>query len=252
MINPGLKRATAVSFVIHMAFISLMFVSIGRRSSFVMPQPYVVSLVSPAKSQVKASRIPPAKKDIPVVEEETPPEKAVAPPKPEGVRTVEKAPPKPAEDLTKYSEEKIAALKARKERERYLEDRKSALLSKQKLAQVKRLGEAKSRVTVTARPTAGGPAPEIGQGSIVGDYIQSVRSRIEQEWVLLKTSGKDLQAIITVRVLKNGALKITDFEQTSGDAIFDRSAVRAIERASPVPPPPYEMELGVRFIPADE
>ncbi len=256
MIEPGLKRAAKVSFILHMAFLSIMFISIGRRPNFTMPQPYQVNLVSPAESQPKASRVPPKKKDVPVVEEAAPatekaaPKKAVPPPKAERVRTVEKEPKKPAEDLTKYSEEKIAALRAKKDREEYLKDRISALRSKEKLARVKKLGEAKSSVEVTARPAAGVSAPEGADSPIVGSYIHTVRGLIEQEWVLIQPVTEEIYAVVNVRVMKNGVLKITGIEESSGNAIFDRSAVRAVEKASPVPPPPFELELGVRFIPA--
>ncbi len=248
MIESGLKRAATISFALHMAFIILTFFSIGRRATFVIPPPYVVSLVSPSENQGKTSRVPPAKKEIPAAKE-VPPAKKETTAEPKGVRTVEKAPPKPKEDLTKYSEEKIAALKAQKEREEYLADRKSALEAKQKLARVKELGQVKSAVSVTARPAQGVTGPETGDPSLAGDYINSVRTLIEQEWVLPEALGKDLQAIITVKILKNGGLKIIGFERTSGDAIFDNAAVKAINKANPVPPPPYEMELGIRFSP---
>ena len=41
-------------------------------------------------------------------------------------------------------------------------------------------------------------------------------------------------------------------KRPSGNALFDRNAERAIRKASPVPPPPYPMELGVNFYPAGE
>jgi len=38
-------------------------------------------------------------------------------------------------------------------------------------------------------------------------------------------------------------------EKSSGDLFFDRSALKAVTKASPVSPPPYEMEIGIRFFP---
>lgn len=259
MIEPGLKRVAALSFIIHMVFISLTFISIGRRTPFVMPQPYQVNLVSPSESQPKASRVPPKKKDVPVVEEEAAPapekaapKKAVPPPKAERVRTVEREPKKPAEDLTKYSEEKIAALRAKKDREEYLKDRISALRSKEKLARVKKLGEAKSSVEVTVRSLAGEPAPDVAEGFIVKGYTDMVSSLIKQEWVFMDSGVGEISTTISIKVMKNGTLRITNIESSSGNAIFDRSAVRAIEKTGQVPPPPYEMELGLRFCPGED
>ncbi|MEJ2323173.1 MAG: cell envelope integrity protein TolA [Nitrospirota bacterium] len=256
MIEPGLKRAAQVSFILHMAFLSIMFISIGRSPSFTMPQPYEVSLVSPPESHMKASRIPPAKSDVPVVEEKAAPEKVapkkeVPPPKAKGVRTVEREPKKAAEDLTKYSDEKIAALRAKRESEEYKRDRMNAIRAKEKLARVKKLGEAKSSVEVTARPAAGVSAPEGAGNAIMGSYIATVRGLIEQEWVLIQPAKEGVYAVVTVRVMRNGVLEVSGMERSSGDALFDRAALRAVEKASPVPPPPFELELGVRFIPAN-
>ena len=62
MIDPSLKKAAAVSFALHLLFTIFAFVTIGRAPTFVMPSPYVVSLVSPGKAALKASKIPPSKK----------------------------------------------------------------------------------------------------------------------------------------------------------------------------------------------
>jgi len=242
MIDPGLKKAAAVSFALHMLFTSLAFITIGRAHTLVMPSPYVVSLVSPGKSALKASMIPPSKKIIAPakVEEELPVEKP-------SVRAVKEPPEKV---LKKYSKKKIAELAAQKEQQKYLADRKSALLAKQKLARVKEISEAKSAVTVTAKPMGGGPGTVAG--TIVSNYTGMLSSLIQQEWVFFDTDSGNIFAIISVRISKNGALKITKVERASGNAIFDRSAIKAIQKASPVPPPPYEMELGIRFIPLSD
>jgi len=241
MMESGLKRAAAASFIVHLLFIAVMFVSIGRRAPFVMPEPYAVSLVSPSEFRARAARVAPAK--------EAP--RAAEKGEPEGVRAVEKAPPpkkapKPAENLTKYREDRIAALQAEKEREEYKAGRIREL---EKLARVKKLGEEKG-VSATARAVGGGPGIV---DAITGSYVDLVSSLIQQEWVfLLQPADSDLEAVVTVRVFKNGSLKITGIERSSGNAVFDRSAIRAVEKASPVPPPPFEMELGVRFIPMVE
>lgn len=229
MIESGLRKAAAVSFIIHLTLISVTFITIGRTRSFQMPSPYTVRLIAPEKSAVKALRVPPQKKEAA---------------QPKGVRAVKEPPPQKLKD---YVEEKIAALKTKREEQQYLADRLSAIEAKQKLAKVKAIGEQKATVEITTQ--AVGENAERVEGSIVSDYTTMVSSLIEQEWIYFDVKAEDISAIITVRVLKNGALEIKDMEQASGDAIFDRSAVRAINRASPVPPPPYEMELGVRFIP---
>jgi colicin import membrane protein len=231
MIEYGLKKAATVSFIVHLALISATFITIGRTPSFQMPSPYTVRLISPEKSAVKALRIPPEKTEATI---ET-----------KGVRAVKEPPPQKLKD---YSEKKIAALRAHQEREQYKADRLRAIEAKRKLAKVKDIGEEKAKVEVTAR--AVGEASEATEG-IIGEYSNMVSSLIQQEWIYFDVKTEDIFAIISVKVFKNGELKITEIARSSGDAIFDRSAVRAINKASPVPPPPYEMELGVRFIPIE-
>jgi TonB family protein len=48
---------------------------------------------------------------------------------------------------------------------------------------------------------------------------------------------------------KDGTLSGVKIEKASGDRFFDRSALNAVTKASPVSPPPYEMEIGIRFYP---
>ena len=105
MIDPSLKKAAAVSFALHMLFTSLAFITTGRAPTFVMPSPYVVSLVSPGKSALKASRIPPSKKIVAPapVEAELPVEKP-------SVKMVKEPPEKVSK---KYSNRKTHGRRAR-------------------------------------------------------------------------------------------------------------------------------------------
>jgi TonB family protein len=82
-----------------------------------------------------------------------------------------------------------------------------------------------------------------------GDYYLMVINKIKQQWIFPESIDKDLLAIITIRIAKDGSVTIGRIEQSSGNVLFDRSALRAISKASPLPPPPQEMEMGVRFRP---
>ena len=52
-----------------------------------------------------------------------------------------------------------------------------------------------------------------------------------------------------IKILKDGTTIVQNIEKSSGNSLFDRSALKALAKASPLPPPPYEMEIGVRFYP---
>lgn len=88
---------------------------------------------------------------------------------------------------------------------------------------------------------------EIGDESksskVAANYSGLVRARVESDWTLPEFAEKTgLEAIIVIKVLKNGEAVITQVEKSSGNSLFDRSAKRAINEASPFPPPPPEIE----------
>ncbi|BCB95123.1 hypothetical protein JZK55_00450 [Dissulfurispira thermophila] len=88
-----------------------------------------------------------------------------------------------------------------------------------------------------------------GNQAFGGDYYSTVINKIKQQWIFPESIDKDLLAIVTIKIAKDGSVTISKIERSSGNALFDRSALRAISKASPLPPPPQEIEIGVRFKP---
>jgi TolA protein len=90
-------------------------------------------------------------------------------------------------------------------------------------------------------------------------YYNLIWKRIRSVWVLPEAalSGqKNLEAIIGIRIGPNGQIEDVQFEKKSGNPVFDESALRAIQKANPLPPlpPGFEGErfdVGVRFTPSD-
>jgi len=86
-------------------------------------------------------------------------------------------------------------------------------------------------------------------------YYTAVYNKIYNSWVLPGYgSKKQLEAVVNIRIAKNGKILNTSFEQRSSNAYFDRSVLRAIKKADPLPPLPSGfnekyLELGIRFIP---
>ena len=85
-------------------------------------------------------------------------------------------------------------------------------------------------------------------------YFQMIQQRVKDEWAvpdaLLTEEG--LRAIIRVKIDKNGRILETKVEKSSGNPYFDRSALQAIARAEPLPPPPKgtaPVEIGLVFQP---
>jgi len=96
----------------------------------------------------------------------------------------------------------------------------------------------------TAQP---GPAFGSPNGEVTGadpgyaQYQSSVRSKIIREWIRASAGPDSEQAIrtrIQVRINASGQVISKSVVKSSGEESFDLSALRAIERASPLPPPP--------------
>ena len=81
------------------------------------------------------------------------------------------------------------------------------------------------------------------------DYYARITKEIWQQWIFPETGDKNLEAIISIRIMRDGTVQVSRVEKSSGNSLFDKSALRAISKASPVTPPPHEMEIGVRFYP---
>ncbi len=107
---------------------------------------------------------------------------------------------------------------------------------------------APSAPSAPGTPSGGGEVPAFGSNPEIGaadpgyaQYQSSVRSKIIREWVRASSTPDGEQAIrtrIQVRINASGAVISKNVVRSSGNESFDLSALRAIERASPLPPPP--------------
>ncbi len=81
----------------------------------------------------------------------------------------------------------------------------------------------------------GGVGPVRGLQFIL--YTEQVKRQVKQSWIVaeLKTG---LTVIVRFGIQANGQVFDVEFAQRSGDMAFDESAVRAVRKASPLPPPP--------------
>jgi colicin import membrane protein len=256
MIGSTLQKTAALSLALHVAFIVLVLAAARKTSNFVMPSPYVVRLVSPeagarARAKAPAPRVEPlAEKAAPA--KAPPPEakKGVTVESPATARPADKA-KKPAEDVQSYKEKRLSAIREKVETEKYLSDTLSAIKAKQKLKQVAELRQRAVSIRPSAPQAGAGGGPPV-EASILNDYYMRVQDRIWQNWVFPDTGSDDMLAVVSITVMRDGRVKVNGFEKSSGNPLFDRSALRAIEKASPLEPPPFEMEIGVRFTPYAE
>ncbi|MDY6862617.1 MAG: energy transducer TonB [Thermodesulfobacteriota bacterium] len=84
-------------------------------------------------------------------------------------------------------------------------------------------------------------------------YYNKVWERIRSEWVLPgDMTEENWEATVSIRISKSGHIVDSVFEKRSGNIYFDQSAIRAINKADPLPPLPLSytkkyLDIGIRF-----
>lgn len=75
-------------------------------------------------------------------------------------------------------------------------------------------------------------------------YYEAIKKKINEEWITTPkatSDGQSLKAAISVIIDGGGNVISTEIDLPSGDTSFDMSAMRAIQKASPLPIPPEEI-----------
>lgn len=220
-LGPDLKWSAALSLLVHLALFTLASTILSKTAVHHTAPLYSVTLVADDIGEAGD-------------EETLQPEASVV--------STEKASAKGEKaELNRYLSSKIGEIKTRGDK-RYISERLSALRAK---ANVKNTPAARNnQLTAAGRhPTA----------AVSDDYYRRVRERIWQEWVYpgkkgaMGPSSAILEAVISITILKDGTIRLNRIEKSSGNPNFDRCALKAINRASPLAPPREEVEIGLRF-----
>ncbi len=219
---------TIVSFLIHLFFFSIAFFVLKGKNHPVLPSTYMVNLISPK----------------PIINSSGPGTKALEPERPKVEKADKAQTPKiPEKRDSKKSDD-----------DQLISERIAAIMAKKRIEKIAGL-----RKTISLQAGAagkkgidrgsGGKKEAIGGIPSADDYYSRITSEIWQHWVYPDSGRKEIEAVIVIKILKDGSVQIKGIEKSSGNSLFDRSAIRAITKASPLTPPPYEMEIGVRFYP---
>lgn len=220
MREPSLQKTALLSFALHLTAFLIAFLILRQSNHIVMPPPYTVSLISPdVLTGIDKG------KDIDTGQES-------------------KEPTAPS-DIPKKNKKEIA-----KEKE-MIEKKISTIAAKKKIEKMVKL---RSIISLKAGGDKRGvtsktPSASQGKSILFDDYYSKITKEIWQQWVYPDIGKKDIEAIVSIKILKDGTAIVQRIEKSSGDALFDKSAIKALAKASPLSPPPYEMEIGVRFYP---
>ncbi len=123
----------------------------------------------------------------------------------------------------------------------------------------KRLAELRSRVqenSATARSSQGsasGVARSSGKsGASAADaelmkWFELVKNKVNTHWTLLGDPTKlDRITVVGVQISDDGKLLDASIDTSSGDKLFDNSAIRAVFHAAPFPPIPHDVSEKIR------
>lgn len=287
--NDRLPKWLTVSLLVHAALIVSMFaVSILPSTQVSAPPVYTVDLIGGEKigkanlgteviptRKVVAKQAEPQPAPPPVPEkkseppakaeaaEKTPPAKEAAEPKakkPQEPVKIAKEPVQPAAAKDSKNEAKAEALSADSVRERLIHAAAERAKNKTETAQ-----KDSTKETLSFGAGEGEGAASLGTGGRGGagivkglDFIiyqNRMLSTIKNNWAWVGQRAS-LKVVVQFGIKDNGEIVGLKIVQTSGDATYDESVLRAVKKSNPLPAPPIAYrkdfaEVELTFRPRD-
>ena len=74
--------------------------------------------------------------------------------------------------------------------------------------------------------------------TLISQYIPPITNRVKSRWLRPPNAQPGMSCTVTVRLIPGGEVIEARITTSSGDAVFDRSVVSAVYKASPLPLPP--------------
>jgi colicin import membrane protein len=232
MRGPSLQKTALLSFSLHLTAFLLILLILRQSNHIVIPSPYTVNLVSPnVLTGINKGKIENLLKEA---EESSTP-----------METPEKSKKEAAKDK-ELVEKKIAALQQKGSVEKKISDLAAKKNKKDALAKLRKIISLGAGGEKGVNSKKGVAFAE--KGNISDEYYSKIRKEIWDQWYCPPQICKNgLQAVISIRIFKDGTVAVQGIEKSSGNALFDRAALKAIKKANPLSPPPSEMEIGLNF-----
>ena len=92
-----------------------------------------------------------------------------------------------------------------------------------------------------------GSQGSIGTGKNTNYYYALIEQKIKGEWICHNCKNEDLEVVIGFHINKDGSVDSLRIVRSSGNSYYDNSAMKAVRKASPLPPPVLPDESEVRF-----
>ena len=138
------------------------------------------------------------------------------------------------------AKQKAAEAKAKKAREKKAREQKQAEQRKQQQALEKQLFEqslAQEQAMIEAEQQAEAQAQQLARDALLAQsYSQLIRQRVEQHWSRpLSLVRQNLEALLSIQLIPTGEVIHVAIKKSSGNAVFDRSAIQAVKKARQFP-----------------
>ncbi len=247
--EPAFYKIVITSAVLHILFI--IFVTVPVRTKEKEYKNYFVNLVGPAEIQrpLKTARGKETVLPKTITEKSTAKDKEALKIKPLSEKMdvprkgVSLEPDKSAEKVSREIE-RLQALKTLSTKKKQKEERiEKGRRNDEEVAQAIEIIRKNKLGDVPKGP--GMPGTQSSED--VNLYITLVQQKIWDQWIHPEFSSEKLEAVLSFQIDRTGNIISPKIVQSSGNVLFDRSAMKAILKAGPLPPPAMEDEFVVRF-----
>jgi colicin import membrane protein len=230
----GMGRAFALAFAVHAVLLAVMFVGVRWQSH--PADAVTVELWDP----------PPPPPPAPVIEAPKPPPKVEPEPEVKKPDIAEKAPPPKPKPKPKPEAKKDEELQKSLIREQIALEQRKLNEERRRIDDVRRKAEAER----TARELAA-----TARNRALGDYVNRIRAKVRQHWILPQDVQGNPEAIFNVVQLPTGEVLSVKLKKSSGNPALDSAIERAILKSSPLPLPEprslFDRQLELTFRPLD-
>lgn len=242
--QPGFGLTVAISVCLHIVFLTLIFLfAKGNYSKKIITPIYTVDLVAPEKITTPPKIIEPTNhRTSELKSRQVKEEKAIA---------LKKTKEPSLDEALKKIKEHVKKREEEESINRAIEGLQNRQLEK-KIKEIRervahKQGVVKTVKTQEQHPNTQKAAAMKRLDDLEEKYAQLVGDLIHNKWNYAEDINKGDIAVLDVRIDKTGQLIESRIEQSSGNAMLEKSAVRAIEKAAPLFPP-IPQELGKDFV----
>ena len=122
------------------------------------------------------------------------------------------------------------------QRQRQAEEARSRATEEARLREQQRLAQQQAERDAATRATQEAQANQIAsENLIVAEYAGIIRKIISQNWQIPPSARNGMSAVVRLQLVPTGEMVAVNIVQPSGDDVFDRSVLQAVERADRFP-----------------